>query len=55
LRSFSLSKHTIPASSAFAFGSISPTAVTIGSNAARNLAISMSPWLSFEDENEIKV
>ncbi|KAF4714565.1 hypothetical protein FOZ62_023242, partial [Perkinsus olseni] len=55
LRSFSLSMHTIPASSTFAFGAISPAAVTIGSNAARNLAISMSPWVVFEDECEVKV
>ncbi|KAF4673751.1 hypothetical protein FOL47_010131 [Perkinsus chesapeaki] len=55
LRSFSPSVHKVPASSTFAFGAISPAAVTIGANAASNLAISMSPWLVFEDECEINV
>jgi hypothetical protein len=55
LRRFNLDGQKMPSTGTFRDGRLSCAAITIGSSAARNLAKALSPWLSFEDETQIKI
>jgi hypothetical protein len=55
LRSYNISAQKMPSTGTFRDGRLSCAAITIGSSAARNLAKALSPWLSFEDESQIKI
>merc|ERR1719473_2170704 len=55
LRRFNLDAQKMPSTGTFRDGRLSCAAITIGSSASRNLAKALSPWLSFEDETQIKI
>jgi hypothetical protein len=55
LRAYLPSSQAMPSTGTFRDGRLSCAAITIGSSADRNLQKAMSPWLTFEDESQIKI
>ena len=49
LRVFDLDKNKVPVTSVFAFGGISPAAVTVGKSTVHQLRRALSPWVRLDD------
>jgi hypothetical protein len=49
LRVFDVQRNKVPVTSVFAFGGISPAAVTVGRSSLHQLRKAMSPWIKLVD------